>query len=65
MKNRLRNRQPQTAAARAPSDVDPRFVSACKTVGIEPSFRQWKKWCRNTGIAFTAALKTAKQNTGV
>ena len=61
MKNRLRNRKPQTAAARAPSDADPRFFAACKLAGIEPSFRQWKKWRRNTGIAFAAALKNATQ----
>tara|TARA_R110000824_G_scaffold388687_1_gene584339 strand:- start:44 stop:241 length:198 start_codon:yes stop_codon:yes gene_type:complete len=65
MKNRLRNRQPQTAAARAPSDVDVRFFEACQAAGIKATARQWKKWCSNKGKAFTTALANAKQNTGV
>ena len=63
MKNRTRNRQPQAAAARAPRDVDPRFVSACKTVGIEATARQWKKWLKGKGIAFTTALKNIGHGT--
>jgi hypothetical protein len=61
MKTHTRNRQPQTAAARAPMDVDKRFFAACKTAGIEPSNRQWKKWLKGKGIAFAAALENAKQ----
>ena len=49
--------KPIDAMYEYPAEWPENFVDACVLVGISATKRQWRKWCKKTGEAYTAQKK--------
>lgn len=50
--------KPQDAMYEYPAEWPGKFVKACTYAGIQPTKRQWRKWCRGVGSAYISRKKT-------